>query len=123
MPVDLNSLSLPQAAGGRLSGGNCFLRSRRFLPRSPFGGKALATGAAILALAGSSFAQVVPTPINPWRLDEMVVTATRVEEPSGDLPYATAALDRARLDSRSFRTMPDALREESSVMVQKTALG
>jgi hemoglobin/transferrin/lactoferrin receptor protein len=53
----------------------------------------------------------------------MIVTATRVEEASADLPYATATLDRDQLDARSFRTMPDALREETSVMVQKTALG
>ena len=123
MPVELNSPSFLRATSDRLSGGIRCLRPRRFLPRRPFGVEALATGGAILALTGSSFGQGLPAPVKPWRLDEMVVTATRVEEASDDLPYATAALDRERLDTRSFRTMPDALREESSVMVQKTALG
>jgi hemoglobin/transferrin/lactoferrin receptor protein len=67
--------------------------------------------------------QTLAAPGKPSRLDEMVITATRVEEAASDLPYATAALDRDMLDARSFRTMPDALREESSVMVQRTALG
>lgn len=57
------------------------------------------------------------------RLDEIIITATRIEQPSDELPYVTAVISRATLDERSVRTLPDALREESSVMVQKTALG
>jgi hemoglobin/transferrin/lactoferrin receptor protein len=62
-------------------------------------------------------------PVAPSQLREVVVTATRMEEAADDLPYATVALTRVTLDERLPRTLPDALREESSVMVQKTALG
>jgi hemoglobin/transferrin/lactoferrin receptor protein len=77
----------------------------------------------MVALPGLCPGQPPPQQVNPPWLDEMVVTATRVEEPANDLPYATAALDRDRIEARSFRTLPDALRDESSVMVQKTSLG
>src|SRR5687768_637114 len=70
---------------------------------------------AFFAAGHSTMAQSSVPAATPPRLDEMVVTATRVEEASHDLPYATTVLDRDFLDARSFRTMPDALREESSV--------
>lgn len=57
------------------------------------------------------------------RLDEVIVTATRTSERAEDLPYATSAITRAAFDEQLPRTLPDALREESSIMVQKTALG
>ena len=78
---------------------------------------------ALIIATGPICAQNTTPSTKPARLDEVVVTATRIEESTNDLPYATAALNRTTLEERSPRTLPDALREESSIMVQKTALG
>lgn len=76
--------------------------------------------AALGAFVASVSAQTGPA---PRQLDEVLVTATRIEEPARELPYATAALSRETLEERAPRTLPDALSQESSVMVQKTAVG
>lgn len=77
-----------------------------------------------LFCAGSALpAQTLALAGKPARLDEVIVTATRIEEVAANLPYATAAITRELLDERLPRTLPDALREESSIMVQKTSLG
>jgi hemoglobin/transferrin/lactoferrin receptor protein len=84
----------------------------------------LTVGAAVsLALPGALRAQASNSQGRPALLEEIVVTATRSEEAAEDLAYATAASTRGMLEEQSPRTLPDALRDESSVMVQKTALG
>jgi outer membrane receptor protein involved in Fe transport len=72
----------------------------------------------LLAAPHLSVAQPAPS-----RLDQIVVTATRIAETAGDLPYATVSFDRRTLEEATPRTLPELLREESSIMVQKTALG
>ncbi len=93
------------------------------MERSPARRRLAFATAVFIESLGPAHAQVSPPPSRPMRLDEMVITATRIEEASSVLPYATVAISRDVMDERSPRTLPDALREESSVMVQKTALG
>ncbi len=82
-------------------------------------GPALRAGLLICAtLVSLPAAQLAPS-----RLDQIVVTATRIAETAGDLPYATSAFDTATLTELAPRTLPELLREETSVMIQKTALG
>ncbi|MBI5692000.1 MAG: TonB-dependent receptor [Verrucomicrobia bacterium] len=73
---------------------------------------------AALAVLPAGFAQVAP-----MRLQELIITATRFEVTAVDLPYATAVIDRTAREEAAPRTLPEVLREENSVMVQKTALG
>ncbi|MDO8539182.1 MAG: TonB-dependent receptor [Opitutaceae bacterium] len=80
---------------------------------------------AAIAMAGAAIPSTAlraqhPT---PSQLNEMIVTATRFEEEAAALPYATVVISREAFEQRSPRTLPDALKEESSVMVQKTSLG
>jgi len=58
------------------------------------------------------------------RLPEVVVTATRSESVAFDLPYSALSLSRDVIqDEHLSRTLPEALREIPSVMIQKTAHG
>lgn len=60
----------------------------------------------------------------PARLPEVVVTATRSEAAVFDVPYVTETLTREQMQNeRMSRTVPEALREIPSVMIQKTANG
>ncbi|MFM8358012.1 MAG: TonB-dependent receptor plug domain-containing protein [Verrucomicrobiota bacterium] len=49
-----------------------------------------------------------------------VVTATRSAEPPGRAAYAVSRVDAEEMGRRQLRILPEALREEPSVMVQKT---
>ncbi|MFH1421221.1 MAG: TonB-dependent receptor, partial [Planctomycetota bacterium] len=56
--------------------------------------------------------------------EEVVVTATRSEKNTFDVPYAAASLSINKLQKEKMaRTLPEALLEEPGVMVQKTAHG
>jgi hemoglobin/transferrin/lactoferrin receptor protein len=59
----------------------------------------------------------------PARLEEVVVTASRVEEPEFDSPYSLAVVTEEKIRDQSFRTATDALREIPGIMLQKTSLG
>lgn len=52
-----------------------------------------------------------------------IVTATRGQTSGFDAPYSAAVVDSTELERRSYRTVPQALRNISSVMVQETAYG
>jgi hemoglobin/transferrin/lactoferrin receptor protein len=57
-------------------------------------------------------------------MPEVVVTATRTETATFDLPFTTQALGRDVIqDEHMSRTVPETLREVPSVMIQKTANG
>ncbi len=58
------------------------------------------------------------------RIPEVVVTATRMSEEVHDLPYMTESIGSSDIQNRrQSRTTPEILREEPSVMVQKTSHG
>jgi len=61
---------------------------------------------------------------SPLILDEILVTATRRDEKTFDLPYSTQVLDGDTLNAqKAFRTLPESLREVPGVMIQKTSVG
>jgi hemoglobin/transferrin/lactoferrin receptor protein len=73
-----------------------------------------------VALAGVGHAQTNSVS----RLPEVTVTATRSEAAAFDVPFVTETVTREQLqDERMSRTVPEALREVPSVMIQKTAHG
>jgi hemoglobin/transferrin/lactoferrin receptor protein len=55
--------------------------------------------------------------------EEIIVTSSKVEEPSFLTPYAVNVIDADRIRVASFRTTPDIFREVPGAMVQKTAHG
>lgn len=56
-------------------------------------------------------------------MDEMVVTATRVEEQIFSIPQAVTRMDRREIEEGIYRGTPDALAQQPGIMVQKTAQG
>ena len=87
------------------------------------------TVVSLLFAAGAARAQA-PAPAAsgapdkaPSELPAVVVTATRTEENSFALPYAISAVTAMDLERKMPRTMPEALREMPSVMLQKTSHG
>ncbi len=63
-------------------------------------------------------------PAGITRLDEITVTAKRHEEKIFDLPYtAHVVTSDDILMQKSIKTVPEALREETSIMIQKTSHG
>ncbi len=71
------------------------------------------------------FAQAdgVPTHSEPPQ-DEIIVTATALEEEPFEVPYSTQSLNGGKLvNQKASRSLPDALREVPGVMVQKTSNG
>ncbi len=57
------------------------------------------------------------------RVQEVVVTASRMEEPQFDAPYSTAVVTEEKIRDESYRTATDALRDIPGIMLQKTSLG
>ena len=55
--------------------------------------------------------------------EEVLVTATAAARPNFDTPYASESVSRRAFERKSFRTLPQALREVPGVMVQETAPG
>lgn len=59
-----------------------------------------------------------------YRLPAVIVTATRTEEDSFDLPFVTETISSEQILQYDLpRTLPESLKEIPSVMVQKTAHG
>jgi len=66
----------------------------------------------------------VPAEGRPIVLQEVVITATRTEKQTFDVPETVAVLDAEDLQTRRLaRTVPEALREVPGVLVQKTSHG
>lgn len=75
------------------------------------------------AFGGSAAERSTDTTNSVDRLPEVVVTATRVETDAHDVPYAVNVRRPNDPEQGLPRTMPEALKEVPSVMVQKTAHG
>jgi hemoglobin/transferrin/lactoferrin receptor protein len=80
--------------------------------------------AAILALfltfgTGLSAANSDAEPL----IEEVIVTASRIEEPVFLTPYSADTISAQRIQMASFRSTPDIFREMPGVLVQKTAHG
>lgn len=56
-------------------------------------------------------------------LEATIVTASRMEMPLVESPYSADVIDGVEFIEKSYRTLPEALRETPGVMVQKTAHG
>jgi len=81
-------------------------------------------GAAVEALPGAGpTVEADARPARGMMLGETVVTASRREQTLFDLPYAAARISDQTLFERSYRTLPQALRNVPGVMVQETAPG
>jgi len=68
-------------------------------------------------------AEVIPEETIDSVLDEMIVTASRREAAVFDVPYSARVVDRQRMEERGTATIPDAFRDDPSIMVQKTGQG
>lgn len=80
----------------------------------------------IAAIAATASAQVSPAPPTGLsvRLPQLIVTATGVNTARQDVPYSVEQIDEETIKAwRLPRTLPEALRELPSVMLQKTAHG
>lgn len=79
------------------------------------------TGIALtLALSGLSHSLVAQAELDP---DRVIVTATRRAQYPLFSPYSTSSLTTEELRRRSYRTLPQTLRDTPGVMVQETAHG
>lgn len=56
-------------------------------------------------------------------MDEVVITASRIEQPVFEVPQAVSRLDRKEILKNNYRTTPESLSEQPGIMVQKTAHG
>ena len=74
--------------------------------------------------AAASAEELPASPVEAYDITEIVVTASRRAEKAFDLPYYVNSQDMMQLqERRQVRTIPDAMREMPSVMVQKTGHG
>ena len=90
------------------------------------GGLPPAARTAPAAETGAPTAKETPAaPAAPltYRLDEVLVTASRLPQPAFNAPYAVEVIPRDEIAERSYRTSPEALRNIPGVMVQKTGHG
>ncbi|GMQ87086.1 MAG: TonB-dependent receptor [Gammaproteobacteria bacterium] len=72
--------------------------------------------AACCVLTGAGGVQAV-------MMDEVTVTATRVEQPIFDVPQSVTRMNRKQIVEGNYRTTPEALSHITGVTVQKTAHG
>ncbi len=90
------------------------------------GGLALSI-AIVSSQAALAAAQQAETPEKPREepvlLEPTVVTATRVEAQPFETPYAVEAIPEETIRERSYRTVPQILRDVPGVMVQETSVG
>lgn len=90
----------------------------------------LPTTSALLAATALSFAPhpslpAAPNPSSATDDDapETVVTASRAERPLVETPQSFWTIDRDEIERRSYRTVPQALRNTPGVLVQETSHG
>ncbi len=79
-----------------------------------FGFRSWAESAAVGAEASTNIVKALPP---------VFVTATRMAETAPNVPYTVSAVTTSNLQVQQPRTLPEALKETPSVMVQKTAQG
>lgn len=70
-----------------------------------------------------SFGELVAPSNAPVLMPAIIVTATRTEEDSFAIPYSVDVVSLADFERKLPRTMPEALRELPSIMLQKTGHG
>ena len=101
-----------------MSGGSC--RQRNVAVLGLLGALLLTLARAAPALAE----ELATKTIGAYDLEEIVVTASRRAEKAFEMPFSVNSQDMVRLqEQRQVRTIPDAMAEISSVMVQKTGHG
>lgn len=77
-----------------------------------------------LAVLGSASLAVRAQETNaPVKMQDVVVTATRSSTAAFDLPVSASVVDSLKLERNSARSLPEALREQPSIMLQKTSQG
>ncbi len=70
--------------------------------------------------------QIKPSPdewLPMYEMDEFIVTALRGIGQAFDLPYTVSAIDEEEFHQRMYRTLPEALRYTTGVLVQQTGHG
>ena len=77
----------------------------------------------LACLQGSPAPQEPPPALPEATLGETIVTATRARRPTFDTPFSTEVIDEELLRQRSYRTVPQALRDIPGVLPQETAHG
>jgi len=78
----------------------------------------------IMGLAASSHGQEANENDYPYRVPEIVVTATHTEKSEFEVPYILEVITDEEISiERMSRTLPDALRQTPGVMVQKSGYG
>ncbi len=83
-----------------------------------------ATLTVLILFATSIYADgEAPPPPEPVLLNEVLITAVGDGRSVFDTPFSTQEINSARLFERSYRTLPQALRDVPGVMVQETAVG
>ncbi|MBL9137081.1 MAG: TonB-dependent receptor [Verrucomicrobiales bacterium] len=95
---------------------------------TPFTGRWWHVGLVCLAptaALGQSLLPDAPAPAaeEPWALAPMLITATRLPAEPFDVPYAGDLVGLVQFEERMPRTTPEALRDQPSVMLQKTGHG
>ncbi len=64
-----------------------------------------------------------PTERHDTTLDEIVISATRTSHSAFEVPFSTNTISREQFQDRSYRTIPDSLRDIPGILVQKTSHG
>lgn len=86
--------------------------------------KITTTGVAVSILSSISTSTMAQeTKVNSDDLGTSVVTASRIKESVLDTPSSVSVVDEEEIRERALRTVPDALRYSSGVLVQKTTYG
>ena len=93
------------------------------LPRPPLAIPLLATLSLTLTPVPAAEPSPAAAPEDSIPLAPIMVTATRGPEEPFDIPFAGDIIGVAEFEQRLPRTLPDALRESPSVMLQKTGHG
>ena len=81
---------------------------------------------AVIVLAGTVTAGVAPaddTPVRTFDMQETAITASRLPRTVLDEPQSTSVVDSDDIRMRQSRTTPEALQEETGILVQETNLG
>ncbi len=73
---------------------------------------------ALCTIAAPAFAAVVHDNLNPPAFEQVVVTATRSEQTSIDIPATIVVINAAEIQHSGAQTLPDLLRSRAGIQVQ-----